>query len=129
MEVSQAEQQLKKGYFCRYETCRITLDASYNPLSSRFIHQLTCLDSRFDSEAAFLCRFSEWVERCLYLLADDLESRARALAVCRAGGIHAGNLTRVLVSLRKLSRALLAALETALASYPRAVILQSGVHF
>ena len=111
------------------ETCRITLDASYNPLSSCFIHQLTCLDSRFDSEAAFLCRFSEWVERCLYLLADDLGSRARALAVCRAGGIDAGNLTRVLVGLRKLNRALLATLETALALCPRAVILQSDVRF
>ena len=118
IEVSQVEQQPKKGYFVDMKRV-----ASYNPLLSRFIHQLTCLDSRFDSEAAFLCRFSECVERCLYLLADDLGSHARALAVCRAGEIDAGNLTRVLVGLRKLGRALLAALETALASCPRAVIL------
>jgi len=38
MEVSQAEQQLKKGYFCRYETCRITAYSSSSLLSS----DLTC---------------------------------------------------------------------------------------
>ena len=65
----------------------------------------------------------------MYTLADDLGSCAGALAVCRAGGIDAGNLTKVLVGLRKLSRALLATVETALASCPRAVILQLGVHF
>lgn len=73
----------------------------------------------------FLCRFSEWVERCLYTLSDDLGS----LAVYKAGENVAGNLTRVLAHIRKLKRALLATFETALASRPKAVILQSGVHY